>query len=85
MSWDAPRAVILRVVLQELLQGLEKRRVCVRFVVNSYGSSTQGDCFMICYFLAQKKCANLQFTRNFKMLALVSAGWKSDFEKHDSL
>lgn len=85
MSRDAPNAVILRVVLQELPQGLEKRRVCVRFAVNSCGSGTQGGCFMICRFLAQKKCTNLQFTGNFKMLALVSAGWKSDFEKHDSL
>lgn len=56
MSRDAPNAVILRVVLQELPQGLEKRRVCVRFAVNSCGSGTQGGCFMICRFLAQKKC-----------------------------
>lgn len=36
-------------------------------------------------FSGSKKVYQFTVHRKFKMLALVSAGWKSDFEKHDSL
>ena len=56
----------------------EERGIFVRLI------ATRADYFMICLFLAQKKYKNLQFTRCFKMLALDSVRWKSNFEKQRS-
>lgn len=67
-----------------LPQGSEERGVfCQTHCWKSRGS-TQADCFLICLFLAQNKGKNLQFTRSFKMLALDSVGWKSNFKKQSS-
>lgn len=79
MYWDASQGLSRRGQFAWALpQGSEKRGIFVRLIAN------QADCFAVCLFLAQKKYKNLQFTRSFKMLALDSSGWKSNFEKQSS-